>query len=985
MSTKTTLKRIALVAVSALGFGVMSVVPAKAATYTSGITLGWSAMTVVGNAEGTTNAGFFYVDTTQIDNSLAASATGYSLAKPLQSTGESMVVEVITAPSGLAADLADLTITPVTLAQTVGGSFTEVTDGITNDQSVQLPEGTAAIADYRSGNGSFSTTESLNNEYNRYWFAVNPASSGGAIGAGKYTIRVRVYNGLGSTVESTLTVKFVSEIANAGAVITTAKTGSIATVNAYDYTANTSVRATLRDADGGRIQNGQSLSSAENNGWQPTMRGYIYNENDTTGNREEVTTTADSGVTAVDHVECGTGGAAACSDTPTASTWAVSVSNALSANLAAAIDGVYGIQDGGVSTTADLNAYVRFELANTSVAATIAVPVIARATATSAGTTLLMTAAGMAPANDLVVTPTCTSGACTATYDLPLSTKTATLTYITDGASGEALTSTVSWNSKVASADVTPAVATSGTATTVYLNSSSQASQTVTNATPLDGATATVVLTGFATPGHKVTVTINWEAPDLTTATVTDPVDGVYVKTGSTSTISVIAKDQFGNPMSGEKFIPSLGSGSANYSETDTYAAIQTDAAGVATWSITDAAAVADDEENITFTSLTDGTVTASIDLTYKATLPTVSSIQSFYNQDFSLADTTIATAVPATGITNSGAALEIKMDRNQSYDLSANTEASANDMIAIRVRALTSAGAAAAGASLTLTAPVGGHVLNSSGLPATSRTVAVGAAGDAYFRIMATGTGTLSWTVTSGSTSLGSIAVKIADQPAGTARFVTLTGASTGTANGEGVPMTVQVTDRFGNGVKNVTLSVTASGVGSFMGGATSQSFTTDASGKYTFLANSYNSAGGSATYSVGASTSSTNDTTSSAGYYGATAIDSSVKAGNSSATATITFAAGSNASAVAAEAATDAALEAIDAANAATDAANLAAEAADAATVAAEEARDAADAATSAVEALASEVATLMAALKAQITTLAKTVAKIAKKVKA
>jgi hypothetical protein len=85
------------------------------------------------------------------------------------------------------------------------------------------------------------------------------------------------------------------------------------------------------------------------------------------------------------------------------------------------------------------------------------------------------------------------------------------------------------------------------------------------------------------------------------------------------------------------------------------------------------------------------------------------------------------------------------------------------------------------------------------------------------------------------------------------------------------------------------------------------------------------------------------------------------------------------------AAEAATDAAAEAIDAANAATDAANLAAEAADAATVAAEEARDAADAATAAVEELATQVATLMAALKAQITTLANTVAKIAKKVKA
>jgi len=97
------------------------------------------------------------------------------------------------------------------------------------------------------------------------------------------------------------------------------------------------------------------------------------------------------------------------------------------------------------------------------------------------------------------------------------------------------------------------------------------------------------------------------------------------------------------------------------------------------------------------------------------------------------------------------------------------------------------------------------------------------------------------------------------------------------------------------------------------------------------------------------------------------------------------LTLSVSDDAATTAAAAASDAALEAIDAANAATDAANLAAEAADAATVAAEEARDAADAATAAVEALASEVATLMAALKAQITTLAKTVAKIAKKVKA
>ncbi len=85
------------------------------------------------------------------------------------------------------------------------------------------------------------------------------------------------------------------------------------------------------------------------------------------------------------------------------------------------------------------------------------------------------------------------------------------------------------------------------------------------------------------------------------------------------------------------------------------------------------------------------------------------------------------------------------------------------------------------------------------------------------------------------------------------------------------------------------------------------------------------------------------------------------------------------------AADAATDAATEATDAANEATAAALLAAEAADAATVAAEEARDAADAATAAIADLATQVATFMTALKAQITTLANTIAKIAKKIKA
>jgi len=206
--------------------------------------------------------------------------------------------------------------------------------------------------------------------------------------------------------------------------------------------------------------------------------------------------------------------------------------------------------------------------------------------------------------------------------------------------------------------------------------------------------------------------------------------------------------------------------------------------------------------------------------------------------------------------------------------------------------------------------------------------------------------------------------------------RFVTVTSAKTGAANGSGVPVTVAVTDRYGNPVSGVDLNVVASGVGSFMGGNITQSFKTDAAGTYTFLANTTVSEGGVAKFTVTSGTASTS-MADAAGYVGTTAVDATLAAGNSSASTSITFAAGASASDVA-QTATDAAAEATDAANAATDAANAAAEAADAATAAAQDAADA-------VAALSAQVATLISGLKAQLTALTNLVIKIQKKVKA
>ena len=89
---------------------------------------------------------------------------------------------------------------------------------------------------------------------------------------------------------------------------------------------------------------------------------------------------------------------------------------------------------------------------------------------------------------------------------------------------------------------------------------------------------------------------------------------------------------------------------------------------------------------------------------------------------------------------------------------------------------------------------------------------------------------------------------------------------------------------------------------------------------------------------------------------------------------TVTVNVAAGVNS----ADTAADAAAEATDAANAATDAANAAAEAADAATAAAQDAADA-------VAALSAQVASLISGLKSQLTALTNLVIKIQKKVRA
>ncbi len=714
MSTKTTLKRIALVAVSALGFGVLSTVPAKAADYTNGITLGWSALTVVGSSSAANNGGFFYVDTSVYDESEDA-----TIAAGLQS-GETLTVSVIGHPIAGTTALTNLDITYVTKVTSattaVTGAFADGSVTGDGDESVSITSAATA-----SNNASFSTTAALNNEANRYWFHVTDGGTSAAIGGGKYTLRVRLENGNGGVIDKTLTVKFVATIADADAVLTLAKTGVIRTGQAFDYTSNTSVRATLRDGDGGRIQLGQAVTGTTQL-WDPALTAKLVNATDTTSASIEDLSITDSGETAKDFVECGTGGASACSTAP-----AGGMTNALSQAHAAAIDGVYGVHDSLISTTtspADVSAVVRVAVTGNAETEDIAIAIVAAGTSEVEDTNVLLNAAGIRSSHTIYRDVTATSanaalGAYSLSYTLPLSTTTATLTFELDGAANEAMVSTVTWSGNYASTSVTPA---SATATTSYSSASKTVTQTVTNSSPVDGAVATVVLTGFDDASHKVTITLTWAKPAVDTVAIVEPISGVYVKTGSATVFTVSVTDQFGNAMANEELTPSIPStSSANYSSTRTYAPIKTDASGIATWTLTDAAATADATDGVTFTSVSNSAKSASRTLTYKATLPTVSTITNYYADDFSDSDTTITTVVPSAGI-GFDAARTIVIARDISKDLSANVEEASNDMNAIRVRALNASGTAATGASITLVAPTGGWVLNASGLPASTR-----------------------------------------------------------------------------------------------------------------------------------------------------------------------------------------------------------------------------------------------------------------------
>jgi hypothetical protein len=985
MSTKTTFKRIALATVAALGFGLLTSSPSYssntvATAFSKSVAQSTTYLTVVGTGL-TGDAGV--ISFTVTNESVAANAlTAVGLVKD----SETMTVTVVSPPTSSETNT-QVSIRPVKIVESaVSGTTALRVSPISADSFAATTfalGGTTLIDRYEAPDFTPATGQTTTGKAARYSFAF-AANTATALDKGYYTIRVRTQTADSRIIDNTVYVRFVSSMADAGAVITVTGSGILRTGETLTYQTNKYYQATLADPNGGRIQDGidvdgTTLESVTAVSLAPAMTARLVTTADVliSGTAFAV---EDTGVAAVDHV-------APTTESPSTAAAGETAANAARRNIA---NGVYGITTSAAltQTLTDLATNkMQVRLTGSSAQGTYAVTTAPANSSSLTAASTKLTVAGVAAA-DTAYTSTTASTTATKAYSLPLSAKSVTLSIDTTQAS-QNLTTTTTWSGNYASANVTPAVSATGAVLTTATDADGTITRVITNSTPLAGAVATVVITGFANADHSVTVTLTWAAAVVSSVEVVEPVSGIHVALKGTTNFVVSVKDQFGNGMAGQILQPVVGGSAAalgNYSATTTYATITTDASGLATWSFKDAAASNDGTDSITFRSISANSVVSSAyTITYKTTVAAVSSFLEFYSQDWNdQTATTVTTTIPTTGITAANK-LALNYDVNlidgllASYADISNT----NALVGIRYRALTSAGLPAAGASVVVTAGTGGHIVGAAGTPVSSRTFAVPSTGDVIFQALATASGTINFTVTSGTATDG-FSLDVAVPSSTAARTIAISGATTGTANGEGIPMTVTVKDRYGNPVTSVLLTVAASGVGSFSGGATTQSYTTDATGTYTFLATSLVSAGGTGTFSASIATAGT-DATSSAGYVGATEVDSTLAAGVSTKSASVTFGAGTNAAQAAAEAATDAAAEAIDAANAATDAANLAAEAADAATVAAEEARDAADAATAAVEELATQVATLMAALKAQITTLANTVAKIAKKVKA
>jgi hypothetical protein len=940
MSTKTTFKRIALVAVAALGLGMMSAVPSGAAVVAAGATSGMStdvsSITLIaadGVTPATTEYGVFEV-------SLANSS---GIASPL-TAGESLTATVIASPAssrtgtqgdGLGATLvADITAVwstdyvPATRVAATGTSSTiNSSDAVSHDLSLSaaLRGGTDVTTDgYAISTSSATAT---------YALKVAPTADKDVMNAGFYTIRIRVLDsGLNTLVFKDVKFQVVSSSTTSGAVLAAAVTGSHPTVTttgaAVALTPTQNITATLTDVNGGRIVQGTNTT--------PSLTGSVK----------------DKGVTATSTVP-----SVYITDTMTFTDGGTAYTAALDdagVTVATVIrDGVYEVTTGslkGLAGTGTLT--VRFGDASATAS------VVMTGTTASTWMNTSVSATGKV--------------ANTTDFDVPLTTKAATVTAtayslanITDAAvtavGATVMYYTIAYSGCVLG-DMLPAAV--STATKVTADANGQYAVAITNANPISGCSATVVFSGAtlattvsSTTTASLTRIINWTAP-VATSVVVSPSGNYEAVALSTHKFTWTITDQFSAPIVGSTVQFSMSGANKPAAGSSVPSAI-TDANGQVSYTFTDAAGVpASTTLGTTSVGLTSVGITpfakGTRTITYKASITALASLYATYTTTNAAATpVTLTGVVPTTAI--GGVTGVLTSDADLLDTTKVVTGTSARPWVKLNFTAKTAAGVATSGVPTTVTV-TGAKLIGSDGKIAS--TVTLYANDDVY--VLGTTTGVATVTATNGT--LTSTATINFVNAATDARILSLTEAA-------GL-VTASVKDAFGNAVKGVAVDVVGSG-GAWLGnGSTSAAFNTATDGTVTFSV----TGSGTVTASLAATYAKASNLAG-AGNSTGTVITTGAPAGVRSASVATT---GYNVTSDSAQAAADAAAEATDAANAATDAANAAAEAADAATAAAQDAADA-------VAALSTQVSEMVNALKKQITALTNLVIKIQKKVRA
>ena len=883
MSTKTTFKRVALVAVAALGFGGLSVVTAPVANAaSSAFTIDHSSITVVGTpTAGRALAAFRFNVVNEIGDA-ANLAAGETLTVSIKQEGLPAAIVGVRTPV-----VGDFTF------KDVMDTVLLTTDSVT--QSTANGTDTLALTDGKmtSATGNCSAPGD-GDRTGSYCQGVIATSTSVGVGYGTYTLTADLTTNSNNTLiqRSTMSFKVVASGVDSGAVITVATAGTLVSGGLFAQSTTNYMRATLRDANGGLIRTVDTTSAST---VAPALTATLATPATATAAEavNQALVATDTGVAAFDYA-------------PTAG--------------ATANDGVYGLtistyQDvvsTSLSNTAASLVRVRYGAANS----TGTISVLSTPTASPSSSLRAVTGTGLYTATET------TTASNAQTYNVPLTTSSVVVKITAKNSSGTALanapiTFTTTWSGHNAG-DVTPVSGATGAAI-VYTDSSGNASHTVTQANALTGSTAVIAIAGAATGGSLGafgSTTIAWLTPAVSSISVS-PNTAFKAVAASSVTITLTAKDQFNNALAGVVIQPSLPSTSANYTAA-ARATVTTGADGKATVTVTAGAAATSDAW--TFTS---GAATKSITASYVAALPVIATLTGYYNTDETAATYPNLFSTTAIGATT---ALLIERGLNYGSSIQAVTGVSTDTRNIFRITAADSAGVAVTGVPVVFTTSSAGGWMNDScsgavAKPVTTLTCYPDADGYIFVKTIATATGTITYTATAGAVTI-SQALRAGNATADS-RTVKLVVS--------GSDVTASVVDRFGNGVADQTVQVSVTG-GSLTGGSKIASYTTDASGNFGF--------GVEGASTVTARLTTVSDSESVAGKTGSTIIDSTVAAGVRSASATVV---GTDSSSSVAQAAADAAAEATDAANAATDASNAAAEAADAATAAAQDAADA------------------------------------------